>query len=66
MKALKNEICNNIIELTKEKIKLQCDLLLADLAESRAREMITAIKKTPNDINSIEDFDFKSIFQELL
>lgn len=60
--ALKKEIENNIIELTKAKMKLQSDLLLTDSAESRANEIITAIKKTPAEINSIEDFDFKNIF----
>lgn len=60
--ALKKEIENNIIELTKIKMKIQSDLLLLDSAEARANDIITAIKKTPAEINSIEDFDFKSIF----
>ena len=64
--ALKKEIENNIIELTKAKMKLQSDLLLTDSAESRASEIISAIKKAPIDTKSLDDGEFRNIFSRAI
>lgn len=63
---LKKEIEDNIIELTKTKMKLQSDLLLEDSAENRANDVISALKKIPAEIKSIDDIQFKEIFSRAI
>ncbi len=64
--ALKKEIEDNIIELTKTKMKLQSDLLLEDSAENRANDVISALKKIPAEIKTIDDIQFKEIFSRAI
>jgi len=64
--ALKKEIEDNIIELTKTKMKLQSDLLLEDSAENRANDVISALKKIPAEFKSIDDIQFKEIFSRAI
>jgi hypothetical protein len=64
--ALKEEIKEQIVIKTKDKMKIQSSLLLSDSAESRANQIISKIRSTPAEIDSIDDFDFRGIFSRVI
>ncbi len=64
--AIKNELLNEITELVKERNALQNKILTMETSEEHASEIIRELKKIPENLESIENIDFKKILKRLV
>lgn len=64
--AIKTELLNEITELVKERNTLQNKILTMETAEEHASEIIRELKMIPENLESIENIDFKKILKRLV
>ena len=64
--AIKDELIQEITELTNQKNILQNKILTMETAEEKANEIIRDLKKIPQNLESLENINFKSILKRLI
>jgi len=63
---LSKEIESKITNLTKDKMRIQSELLVTESAEARASNIIRKLKDINANPESIDDVDFKSVFSRVI
>lgn len=64
--AIKDELIQEITELTNQKVLLQNQILTMETAEDKAGEIINQLKKIPENLESLDNIDFKSILKNVI
>ena len=64
--AIKTELLNEISDLVKDRNTLQNKILTMETADEKASEIIKELKEIPENLESLENIDFKKILKRLI
>lgn len=63
---MKDKLIQELTDLTNQKSLLQNKILIIEPAEDKAREIIKQLKKISQNLESLDNIDFKSILKTVI